>query len=79
VKQAVFGYVNHAQICSWNQPVLSKKINFLAQGTTGAFDGAKTRVPINGYPSTDYKTDTLPSVARHPFYHLFITKLNIIS
>jgi len=23
VKQAFFAYVNHARICSWNQPVLS--------------------------------------------------------
>jgi len=25
VKQALFAYVNHAQICSWNQPVLSNE------------------------------------------------------
>jgi len=25
VKQAIFSYVNHAQICSCNQPVLRKK------------------------------------------------------
>ena len=25
MKQAIFAYVNHEQICSWNQPVLSNK------------------------------------------------------
>jgi len=25
VKQVLFAYVNHAQICSWNQPVLSNE------------------------------------------------------
>jgi len=28
VKPAMFTYVNHAQICSWNQPVLSHGSKF---------------------------------------------------
>jgi len=36
VKQVLLANVNHAQICSWNQPVLSN------EETTGAFDGVQT-------------------------------------
>ena len=37
VKQAMFAYVNHPRIRSWNQPVLINegKIKFLAQGNNG--------------------------------------------
>jgi len=28
VKQVLFAYVNHAQICSWNQPVLRHEVYY---------------------------------------------------
>jgi len=41
VKQAMFAYVNQAQIRSWNQPVLSNEGKvFLLKETNGAFAGA---------------------------------------
>jgi len=41
VKQALFAFVNHARIRSWNQLVLSNEgKSFLLKETTGAFDGA---------------------------------------
>ena len=39
MKQAIFAYVNHARIHSWNKPVLSNEGSFLLKETTGAFDG----------------------------------------
>ena len=44
VKQAIFAWVNQAQIDSWIQPVLSNEgLNFLLKETTGAFEGALTQ------------------------------------
>ena len=61
VKQALFSYVNHAQIRSWNQPVLSK---FQVSCTkTGAFDGIRTH---DWQASTDYESNALPTEPRHP-------------
>ena len=54
----LFSYVNHAQIRSYNQPVLSNESKvFLLKETTGAFDGARTH---NWQVSTDHESDALP-------------------
>jgi len=51
VKQAIFTYVNHAQTCYWNQPVLSNKGNV-------SFS-RKQREPMMGL---ELMTDRLQSV-----------------
>jgi len=40
MKQAILSYVNHTQIRSWNQPVLSNEGSFLLKETMEAFAGA---------------------------------------
>ena len=40
LKQDFFAIVNHAWICSYNQPVLSNDGSFLLKETTGVFNGA---------------------------------------
>ena len=56
VKQALFAYVIHAWINSWNQPVLSN-VSLLKE-TTGAFDGARIHA-WQGF--TDFESDALPA------------------
>jgi len=59
VKQAIFALVNHAQIRSWNKPVLS---HFLLKETAGAFHGAQIH---DWQVSTDYESDALPTRPHH--------------
>ena len=40
MKQAIFSYVIHTRIRSWNQPVISNEGSFLLKETMGAFAGA---------------------------------------
>ena len=55
MKQAIFAWVNQAQIDSSIQPVLSNEgLNFLLKETTGAFEGALTQ---SWQASTDYESD----------------------
>ena len=53
-------HVNHAGICSWNQPVLSKE---LLKETTGGFAGTRAH---DWQAFTDNKSDALPTAPRGP-------------
>ena len=71
VKEAVFVYVNHSQILSWNQPVLNNE-SFLLKETMEAFDGARTH---DLQASINHKSDPLPTAPRRliQVYRSYIT------
>ena len=58
VKQAFFSYVNHAWICSWNQPVLSNEPK--------AFCLRKPWKPLMGLELTTDKHPPITSQTRYP-------------
>ena len=61
VKQALFAYVNHTQIHSWNQPVLSNQSKVSCS--------RKQRGPLIGLKLTTDKYPPITSQTRYPLRH----------
>ena len=61
VKQAMFACVNHARICSWNQPVLSNKRQVSCS--------RKRLEPLIGLELTPDRHPTITSQTGYPLHH----------
>ena len=61
MKQAIFAYVNHARIRSWNQPVLSN------EGKVSC--SSKQRGPLLGLELTTERHPPTTSQTRYPLRH----------